>query len=253
MSFDKPLHLNTAPANDAKRNLSETAQQVQKRVTDLGFEYFSFLLQPSMEERPAFRSEPLFLSTYPKAWWQRYLDQKYYRLDPVIDETRRSASPSIWGGRKYLKSLSDENRKVMGEAREHGIVSAVSVPLNHMDGTYTLFTIASEEPRRETENLIRERIVSIVSVGISANEALRQRAHMGRDGVKLALTRRERDCLSLVAMGLTHAEIAEIIGRSEATVRFHTQSARRKLSARNSVHAAYLAKLSAAGNFEAAL
>lgn len=46
-----------------------------------------------------------------------------------------------------------------------------------------------------------------------------------------ALTERERDVLALVADGKTDWEISVILGISEATARFHVDSARRKLGA----------------------
>ncbi len=53
-----------------------------------------------------------------------------------------------------------------------------------------------------------------------------------------ALTERERDCLAFVADGRTDWEIATLLGISESTVRFHLNSARRKLGAVNRAQAA---------------
>jgi len=51
------------------------------------------------------------------------------------------------------------------------------------------------------------------------------------------LTRRERDCLAFVADGHTDVEIADLLGISEPTVRFHLNNARRKLGAVNRAQA----------------
>jgi DNA-binding CsgD family transcriptional regulator len=59
------------------------------------------------------------------------------------------------------------------------------------------------------------------------------------------LTTRERDCLAYVAAGKTDWEISVILGRAEATVRFHIDNARRKLGAVNRAQA--VAKLAIAG------
>lgn len=52
-----------------------------------------------------------------------------------------------------------------------------------------------------------------------------------------ALTDRERDCLAFVADGRRDREIAERLGISETTVRFHIDNARKKLGAKNRVQA----------------
>jgi LuxR family transcriptional regulator, quorum-sensing system regulator BjaR1 len=51
------------------------------------------------------------------------------------------------------------------------------------------------------------------------------------------LSRRERDCLALVADGKTDWEISVILSISEATARFHVDNARRKLQAVNRAQA----------------
>ena len=51
------------------------------------------------------------------------------------------------------------------------------------------------------------------------------------------LTRRERDCLAFVADGHTDVEVADLLGISEPTVRFHLNNARRKLGAVNRAQA----------------
>ena len=47
------------------------------------------------------------------------------------------------------------------------------------------------------------------------------------------LSDRERDCLAFLADGRQDREIADLLGITETTVRFHVDNARRKLGARN--------------------
>lgn len=59
----------------------------------------------------------------------------------------------------------------------------------------------------------------------------------GADDREPELTPRERDVMRYVADGKTDWEIAQIIGVSESTARFHADNARRKLDASNRAHA----------------
>lgn len=60
-----------------------------------------------------------------------------------------------------------------------------------------------------------------------------------RPGVDL--TRRQIQCVVLLANGATDEEIASELAISHATVRFHLDSARRKFQARSRAHLAALA------------
>ena len=51
------------------------------------------------------------------------------------------------------------------------------------------------------------------------------------------LSDRERDSLAFMADGRRDKEIADLLGITEATVRFHIDNARRKLGARNRAQA----------------
>ncbi len=51
------------------------------------------------------------------------------------------------------------------------------------------------------------------------------------------LSDRERDCLAFLADGRQDREIADLLGITETTVRFHVDNARRKLGARNRTQA----------------
>ena len=68
-----------------------------------------------------------------------------------------------------------------------------------------------------------------------------QRASRRGAGPTIRLSERERICLLWTTQGKTAWEIAQIIGRSKATVDFHIRRATAKLNAANKVHAAFKA------------
>jgi len=55
------------------------------------------------------------------------------------------------------------------------------------------------------------------------------------------LSRRQRQCLSATASGLTGRAIARQLGISERMVRFHLEGARQRLGAESTAQAVYLA------------
>ena len=73
----------------------------------------------------------------------------------------------------------------------------------------------------------------VAVVVIIRQKRARELAHVGQAG---ELTRREREVVSLVALGLTSREIAEKLFISEATVRTHVRNSMTKLGARTRAH-----------------
>ena len=69
-----------------------------------------------------------------------------------------------------------------------------------------------------------------------------QRSAREPEGPALRLSERERLCLHWTTQGKTAWEVAQIIGRSKATVDFHLRRATGKLDASNKVHAAFKAR-----------
>jgi DNA-binding CsgD family transcriptional regulator len=57
----------------------------------------------------------------------------------------------------------------------------------------------------------------------------------------LPLTKRERQCLSLLAIGMRTKEIAKRLGIADKTVENHTTSARKRLGASTSIQAVVIA------------
>ncbi len=69
----------------------------------------------------------------------------------------------------------------------------------------------------------------------------RERPDIAGKAPDVALSERELECLTWVALGKTDAEIAELIGRSPSTARFHVDSAVEKLGVNNRTRAAAVA------------
>jgi PAS domain S-box-containing protein len=70
-----------------------------------------------------------------------------------------------------------------------------------------------------------------------------EKADAKSDAETGSLTRREREVLTLLARGLTGAQIAERLSLSPETVRIHVRNARGRLGARTRAHAIALALL----------
>jgi LuxR family quorum sensing-dependent transcriptional regulator len=154
-------------------------------------------------------------------WIDRYAERGYVHLDPVARELKKRVAPYLWT-EACDRRLEREEKLVMGEAREYGLSSGISVPIYDMDGRQSCVSFAGHNLALDNE---RRGAVQIVAFFTHARlRELRRRA-------KVRLSPRERDCLSWAAKGKTSWETAQILHLSEQTTRAYITQAMRKLQA----------------------
>ncbi len=167
-----------------------------------------------------------------------------HAICPIGQACRVTIDPFAWRVAKVLESSFPWDGQLDSFRRgtsERGIVGGVTVPVHMpMSRVGAVGWVAIDH------DVDVDRILSIYS-----NE-LRLAAHlfMGHvyrerpDSMALphvSLSDRELECLTWVAMGKTDADIAELIGRSPSTARFHVESAVAKLGVNNRTRAAAVA------------
>ncbi len=79
---------------------------------------------------------PLVATKVPPEWCRRYLERKYYALDPVVRRTPMFAGPFLWDELAKGHRLQACEQRVLREAREAGLKNGVSVPLFSHQGEY---------------------------------------------------------------------------------------------------------------------
>ncbi len=173
--------------------------------------------------------------TYSPEWVERYLDQDYARIDPVVQACYRRFHPVDW---KRLDWSSKGVRNFLGEAIDSGVGNqGFSVPIRGPSGQFALFTVSDNASDDQwmlyTEENIRDLILVSHYVNQKALELERGTDHTPT----VSLSPRETDALTLLAMGYSRAQAAESLSISEHTLRVYIESARFKLAAMNTTHA----------------
>ena len=173
--------------------------------------------------------------TYSDAWRDRYLEQNYLRVDPVIVGCFQRFHPVDW---KRLDWSSKAARAFQAEAIDHGVGNqGFSVPIRGPNGQFALFTVShscnDETWASWTEAHRRELILIAHDFNQKALELEPDRAPEQSQG----LSPREVDAMTLLAMGYSRAQVANTLSISEHTLRVYIESARFKLGALNTTHA----------------
>ncbi|NJL50787.1 MAG: LuxR family transcriptional regulator [Blastochloris sp.] len=179
------------------------------------------------------QTNPVTILTYPAQWVERYVEQNYFSVDPVIGAAATSLLPVDWA---ELDRRGPGAKQVFDEAAEFGIgPHGLSFPIRGVSGERALFTITSGVADAEwaklkraylrdfhfLSHLVHERVLGFVR---SESTILR------------SLSSRERQCLCWAAMGKTNKEIARELDISERVVRAYFESARFKLNCTNRAH-----------------
>lgn len=173
--------------------------------------------------------------TYSDIWVQRYVDLDYLRIDPVITGCYQRFHPVDW---KRLDWSSKPARTFQAEAIAHGVGNqGFSVPIRGPIGQFALFTAShncdDEEWARFTEANRRD----LILIAHEFNEKALELQPGRNPEPSRALSPREIDAMTLIAMGYSRAQVAETLSISEHTLRVYIESARSKLGALNTTHA----------------
>ena len=212
-------------------NFDELCVLVQGTLSGLGFERWGYESDPvNLFEDTA----PVFVHTFPEEWVNHYMEQQFYKLDPVIIKGKSLHTPFQWShltlGEEVGKSLAEYNN----QASEFGLNEGIGVPIPRADGKKSIFTITGNKNSKEIDRLIKERHEQLISIACAfhsiASDFLRDKR---TDEFKNPLTGREQECVLWTAKGKTSWEISQIINVSERTVNFHLNNAREKVGASN--------------------
>lgn len=173
--------------------------------------------------------------TYSDAWRQRYLEQNYLRVDPVIIGCYQRFHPVDW---KRLDWSSKPARVFQAEAIEYGVGhQGFSVPIRGPNGQFALFTVSHSCDDDYWSNWTEKHRRDLILIAHYFNQKALEFEPDRTPEQSQALSPREVDAMTLLAMGYSRAQVANTLSISEHTLRVYIESARFKLGAMNTTHA----------------
>ncbi len=173
--------------------------------------------------------------TYSDAWRERYLEQNYLRVDPVILGCFQRFHPVDW---KRLDWSSKAARAFQAEAIAYGVGNqGFSVPIRGPNGQFALFTVSHSCDDDTWANWTETHRRDLILIAHDFNETALELEPDRTPEQSQALSPREVDAMTLLAMGYSRAQVADTLSISEHTLRVYIESARFKLGAQNTTHA----------------
>lgn len=175
------------------------------------------------------------VGTCPQRWINRYLEKDYLKIDPVITGGLNSFDPMDW---KKLDWSSKLARMFQADAIAHGVGNqGLSIPLRGPRGQYALFTVSSNCTDAVWNSFIKNRQRDLILISHYFNKKALELEPEKVADVASALSPREIETFTLLAMGYNRAQVAQTLSISEHTLRAYVESGRFKLGALNTIHA----------------
>lgn len=207
--------------NQASRCASagELGRLLEDVTRELGFRYFALLHHRSLRGGS---SDSIRLDNYPEGWERELLAQNLVAEDPVHHASLRTNVGFAWSELGSLLSLNARQQRILDRSSRFGIGEGFTVPANVPGEPSGSCSFATRRGRR----LPQDRLLCAELVGAHAFRAARRIHGYPARARRPHLSRRELDCLRLVATGKTDWEIAHILGLSVETSHHYVKSAR---------------------------
>lgn len=188
-------------------------------AAELGFHFFALLDHASLGTSSA---ELVRIDNYPEAWVRELVRQSNGMDDPVHLASRRASSGFEWDALPSVVPLGRRHRQILARSREFGIGSGFTVPANVPGEPSASCSFAM----RTGCDIPSRRLRCAELIGAHALTAARRLKYRRPLRQRPRLSRREIECLRLVAQGKTDWEIAVILGISVETVHQYVKRAR---------------------------
>jgi DNA-binding CsgD family transcriptional regulator len=176
---------------------------------------------------------PFASVTYSSDWVLHYIEKNYLAIDPVLREGQRSILAVDWN--EFQIGTPDLVR-FFGEAHDAGLgCQGLTIPVRGRHGESALFSVTCDMGTSDWRSYKRQYLPDFQMIAVLFHDLILRSE--GFPPKCVSLNSKETSCLQWAARGKSFEDIADILGMSARSVRFHLDMARHKLSAINITHA----------------
>lgn len=219
----------------------ERQRMVAAMVHALGFDWLACMRINPGERRPGLRW--LSATQAGPSWVQRYIEQRYERIDPRLHVARESGRPVVWTVQELLAGVAglpprSAERRFVDELRGTGVRCGVMVATtDREDGCWYVASLLSHAaPGPWLGEGIVARALALATSLYALHRGSRGAtpgAPGGVDVMELGLSNGQREVLARLARGWSDKQIADDIGTTTHAVDYHLRRLRKKFGVRN--------------------
>ena len=215
------------------------AQDFPKALEALGFRHFAFCSHVDPLHPPP---DAIMMHNYPAAWTRHFSEASLHEVDPVLLHAERSPASFFWDMAFRAEPIKRSQRKLLAEAARFGLAHGYTTPLHlsWLPGTRRAScSVVPDNSRVDPRNY-----PLVDALAMSCYVFLYRKRAPWRAALPGNLARRERQCLTLAALGKSNWEIGYILRLSETTVHTYIERAMRRLGVASRMQAVVLALMS---------
>jgi|HubBroStandDraft_6_1064221.scaffolds.fasta_scaffold207674_2 DNA-binding CsgD family transcriptional regulator len=209
---------------------------LDRHARDLGYTALAFGVVVQARKGVAGR---FFHTNWPAEWLRMYNHFNFVACDPAVKDAFTAISPFTLTEMRARRQLTGAEREVSESFRGFGWKDGLVVPIHGPRGHLSVAGLGCEE--RQVSLAERTALQAMI---FAAHQRCLELTDSDDAPLGMPqLTPREVECLQGIAGGQSDWDISDRLAISEATVRFHLQSAKRKFGVRTRAHAVALAIL----------
>ncbi len=186
---------------------------------ELGFDHFALLHHASLG---SLHGKYVRIDNYPEDWVKELLKSGLAVDDPIHLASRHINTGFAWDEVGSIIRLTNRHKSILARSRRFGLASGFTVPANVPGEPSASCSFAVRRPA----GLPLERLRCAELIGAHAFRAARRIHLLTSPSERPHLSRRQLQCLRLVALGKTDWEISRILGISAETARQYVKHAR---------------------------
>jgi DNA-binding CsgD family transcriptional regulator len=227
-----------------QQDLEGASQLLARWAEDLGWDLAAYHVNLDARDLPRAKDGSYIASLmgWPTECLVRWREAGFGEHCPVAQRCGRAAAPFSWScdvrdTEWFGKPLTLEQRRVLAHYGRY-ISSGIAIPVQQAGGTLGYVSWCSRS--RDRAECSDEHVASMHFL---SHVFIRHVADLVPTEFVTGslLTAREKQCLTLAALGKNEQEIALVLTRSRETVHFHIRNCMAKLGAANRTHAVALA------------
>jgi LuxR family quorum-sensing transcriptional regulator LasR len=213
-----PDHLDHILQLNDCTDAAQVSEVLRGLSASLGFEYFQYRGQFSAD---GVRHTQQAISNYPAVWQARYDSQGFAECDPTFLHAATSLRPLAWHDAMFANPPQQAMR---AEARQYGIVSGITFPIQSKKGEVGLLNFALRRQGATVDRMIKESLPFGAFAATLVHETMGDITRRSYAKPLPKLTEREVDVLKWVAAGKTSWEISRLLNISSHGVVFHVRN-----------------------------
>ena len=184
---------------------------------------------------------PNIVTNLPDEWLSEYEENDLYRIDPVLDISKKTALPFSW----LTTELNNQNQQLSTNALKYKIIEGHTFTTISYGREVGILTLCLDKKETYLSSFINKNEAQIQFCLIKHHEQYRQLLtqcwNANGDALIKKLSCREKEVWCWVASGKTYSEAAVILGITERTIKFHVANIKQKLGVYSSRQLASIA------------